>query len=198
MNTINNISEVILSKEQKELIMRGVSTVDRVVNEIVLPYSIMGNNKVMLSFARIFAHRDEDLVSHYLDKFIVNNDKDWGRYSLSCDLDMIREFFNYFDIPIEPDKYNDETELFLAQLDGKNKFDIFPFEYEIIRRFYLYGNNHSLDSLDKRFGFVGVDKELDEEKVSRYGNGINWSRAWNCFSDLAKESFVWYLIDTEK
>lgn len=183
-----------LSEEQKKQVKQGASIIDRVVNEIVLPYSTMSNNMVILSFAKIFAHKEDDLVSHYLDKFIANNDKDFGRYYLSCDLGMIRSIFNHFDIPMEADKITDERELIMAQLDGKNKFDIYPFEYEIVRRFFLYANNHSIDSLSKRAEFIDIDKKLNDEKLSRYGNGINWAKAWIHFDQLSKESFVELLI----
>lgn len=53
---------------------RGVDVIDNVISSITLPYSTMSDNKVMLSFAKIFAHEDDNLISHYLDKFIANND----------------------------------------------------------------------------------------------------------------------------
>ena len=173
---------------------RGVNIIDRVVNEIVLPYSTMPDNKVMLSFARIFKHRGDGLISHYLDKFIGSNRKDFGNYYLSCDLGMIRDIFNHFNIPIEDDKIPDEIGRIKAQLSGKNRFEIFPFECELVRLFYLYANNHSLDNIDHQLNFVGMDKVLSDNKIDRYGNGINWSKAWNCFDHEGKEQFIHFLI----
>lgn len=36
---------------------------------------------------------------------------------------------------------------------------------------------------------------LKKAKINLYGNGINWSKAWNCFNKLAKEGFVLSLIN---
>jgi hypothetical protein len=86
-----------------ENIKRGIEVINRVVNEIVLPYSVMPTNKVMLSFARIFAHKDNNLIAHYIDKFIGAN-KDWGLYMLNADCGIVRAFFEFHSIPIEEDK----------------------------------------------------------------------------------------------
>ena len=86
-------------------------------------------------------------------------------------------------------------ELIMAQINGEDKFKIFPFEYEITRRFYLFANNNSLDNLNKRINIDGVDEKISKENISLYGNGINWSKAWNCFDELAKETIISFLID---
>lgn len=184
-------------RNQRGRIKRGVEIIDRVVNEIVLPYSTMSNNKVMLSFARIFSDRDDDLVAHYLDKFIHNSNKDWGLCMLNADCGIVRGFFEYFSIPIEEDKIPDEVERIKAQIFGKNRFEIFPFEYEITRRFFLFANNHSLDDVDKWTDYIGIKDILLMKKINLYGNGLNWSKAWNCFAELAKDSFICSLLEKE-
>ncbi|MDH6358947.1 hypothetical protein [Parabacteroides sp. PF5-9] len=195
MENRDKVDRLVLTDKQVEYISRGIDTIDRVVNGIVLPYSIMPNNKVMLSFARIFSHKDDDLVAHYLDKFIHNSNKDWGLYMLNAECQIVREFFTYHSIPMEEDKISDEIEMIEAQLSGINKFDIYPFEYEITRRFFLFANNHSLDSLDKGIEFMGVKEDILEKKIDFYGNGLNWSKAWNCFHEFAKEAFILMVLE---
>ena len=72
-------------KNNNKEIERGVKIINSVVDKITLPYSIMPDNRIMLSFSKIFAHKEDDLVSHYMDKFICNKDKDWGSYMLNAE-----------------------------------------------------------------------------------------------------------------
>lgn len=82
----------------------------------------------MLALSRIFAHKDDDLVAHYMDKFIYSSSKNWGLYMLNAECQIVRAFFNYHSIPMEEDKIPNEVDRIKAQLFGTNKFDIFPKE----------------------------------------------------------------------
>lgn len=171
---------------------RGVDVIDNVISSITLPYSTMSDNKVMLSFAKIFAHEDDNLISHYLDKFIANNDKDFGRYYLSCDDDMIRTLFEYYKIPLETEKYSNNMKKIQAQIEGKDTFEIFPFEQEITRKFYLYANNHSLEALNDFAPEAFL--RVKEKGINLYGNGIHWSQAWNLLEHSEKQKIVEFLF----
>jgi hypothetical protein len=195
MEKQTNDTTLFLSDGQEENIRRGVEVIDMVVDKIVLPYSTMTNNKIMLAFTRIFAHKDDDLVAHYIDKFICSAKKDWGIYMLNAECQIVREFFDYHSIPMEADKITDTRERIIAQLSEKDRFEIFPFEYEITRRFFLYANNHSLDDLDKWKDFAGIKEQLQKAEIDLYGNGLNWAKAWNCFNGLSKGTFVLFLMD---
>jgi hypothetical protein len=167
---------------------RAIDVIDSVVNKISLPLSDMSDSKVSLLFARIFSQKDDNTISHYLDKFILNNDKDFGRYFLSCDDGMIRALFGFFDIPVEPEKISDAREKIIAQIKGRDKFEIFPFEYEITRLFYLFGNNNSLEALQE----IAPEafQRVKEKKINLYGNGINWSKAWNVLNQPEKTRLI--------
>lgn len=64
-----------LSQEQIKNVHRGIFVLDKVISDIVLPYSTMADNKISLSFSRIFAYKHENLINHYLDNFFSQKDR---------------------------------------------------------------------------------------------------------------------------
>ena len=172
---------------------KAIQLLDEVINKITIPFSTMEDNKVILKFMRIFSHKDDDLIAHYFDKFICSSKKDWGNYFFSCGIDMIRSFFEHFDINMEPDKYEDEIDLIRAQMSNKSKFEIYPYEFEILRRFYLIANNNSLQLLEKLT--PEAFQRVKSNKINLYGNGINWSLAWLILSEDEKNILVTHFLD---
>ena len=54
-----------------------------------------------------------------------------------------------------------------------------------------------MDKLNNFFDTVGIDEKLKKAKINLYGNGINWSKAWNCLDKHIKEKFILFLIESE-
>jgi len=79
-----------------------------------------------------------------------------------------------------------------AQIEGKDTFEIFPFEQEITRKFYLYANNHSLESLNDFAPEAFL--RVKEKGINLYGNGIHWSQAWNLLEHSEKQKIVEFLF----
>ena len=128
-------------------LQRGIDIIDQVVS-IALQW-ISGNRSFICSeFNRVFQSLGNELVSHDIDKWEDCND--FARFYLDMNMNMVQLFFSCFDIPLEPDPYNgDERARIMAQLlEGKNGFDLYPFEAEITRQFYLTGYIHSLGILE--------------------------------------------------
>ena len=54
--------------------------------------------------------------------------------------------------------------------------------------FYLFGNNNSLEALQE----IAPEafQRVKEKKINLYGNGINWSKAWNVLNQPEKTRLI--------
>jgi hypothetical protein len=166
---------------------RGVVTLNAIVP---MAMNWMTNRSdVRLELMKVFAKDSPELISHLIDKW----NGDFASFYLNLSEDSKRKLFNYHGIFLEPDKYTDEEDLLIAMLNGKSKFEVFPFESRIVYLYYLLGYNYSLKKL----------KEIDSDAFARvqtkgidlYGNGLHWSQAWQVFTDDNKTTVINYLID---
>lgn len=78
------------------------------------------------------------------------------------------------------------------QLNGISKWEIFPFERQIVNQFYLMAYNNSLQLL-KNISPDAYNHVL-KRKIDLFGNGKNWSKAWLILTDTEKEAVVNHLL----
>ena len=80
-------------------------------------------------------------------------------------------------IKVEPDKYPDYNSRIVAQVvQGKKRFDIYPFEVEAFNRYAMFGNNNALSCLKGISPTAG--QTVRENGINEYGNALNWSLFW--------------------
>ncbi|MDR1716356.1 MAG: hypothetical protein LBS20_10965 [Prevotella sp.] len=177
----------------KAKIQDGVNTLNQVVEQVALPWMKMSKKDIMTTFAAVFCHLDAQLVLHLISKF--QSDKDFARFYLNMDMKVTRQVFEYYSVPLEPDKYPDEQDRIKKQLAGVSKWEIFPFERQIVNQFYLMAFNNSLQLLKN----ISPDayNHVVKRKIDLFGNGKNWSKAWSVFTDQEKEAVVSHLLTTK-
>jgi hypothetical protein len=140
---------------------------------------------------KIFSGTKPELISHYIDKW----DGDFAAFYMNMDEGMKRKFFNYYNIELEPDKYTPgSTELYMAALKNKNKFEVYPFESYAVHLFYRTAYNNSLELLQDLS--QPAFSRIVENKVDQYGCGRNWSQAWTLLTQEEKTLFVNHIIET--
>jgi len=177
-------------------IQRSVNIIDQVINNITLPLAVMSETEISILFSRVFSHKDADLVKHYIGEFVHNNRKNFGGWFFSCEPQIIRELFEYYEMDMEPDQYPDSAKRYMAQIKGKSKEETLPFEYYIIYQFYLMAGNNSLQLLEKIV--PEAYNRIETRGMDLYGNGVNWSKAWNVLSDAERKRLVDYLLNEYK
>lgn len=140
----------------------------------------------------IYGKFDRELYQHILSKW-KSAEGDYFGFYLSAMDEVKRWMLEAMSVEVEPDKYPDYDSRITAQLrDGKTRSEIYPFETEIVRSFFLFGYNHSLDEL-KNASSSAWQTVLDNG-IDRYGNYINWSRFWDKASREDKESLLNYIL----
>ena len=183
-------------------LQRGMDTIDKVV-QIALQWMENDRSFICSVFYRIFHGLENQHVSRYIGKWEDYND--FARFYLDMDMNMVRLFFAYYGIPLEPDPYNaDEGARASAKLhEGKEGFDLYPFEAEITRQFCLTGYTNPLDILEDIA--PKTLKMVKRKNIDLYSNGMNWSKAWRLAEKEDKMKLVQFLIqnhdpnhDTEK
>lgn len=174
----------------KAKIQNGVNTLNQIVEQVALPWMKMSKSNITTTFASVFCLLDAELVLHLISKF--RSDKDFARFYLNIDTKVTRHLFDYYSIPIEPDKYPEEMDRVKMQLNGISKWEIFPFERQIVNQFYLMAYNNSLQLL-KNISPDAYNHVL-KRKIDLFGNGKNWSKAWLILTDTEKEAVVNHLL----
>jgi hypothetical protein len=171
--------------EQKD--QRAIDAIDNVTS-IALKWMNGSPSFIRIEFMKVFAGKSPELISHYIDKW----DGDFARFYLNMDETMRRSFFNFYSIALEDDKYFDD-DLDMALINGKNKFDVFPFESYIAHLFYLTAYNNSLEL----FQDISPDAflRIENNDIDLYGNGLNWSQAWQILTDKEKTILTTYIIE---
>lgn len=177
-----------LSQAEKEEVNNSVLILDKIINDIVIPFSEMNKQQVILAFSRIFSAKSEQLINHYLDDFFKHEDYNIGRYFLNCDDEMINSIFDYYKIPM--------SEIISQSWFDKNGRTYFMFAFEVLlnQKFFLFANNNSLEELNQFSFFDELKPILKRNYIQFYGNCLNWSKAWQLFNDAMKNEFVYFLI----
>ena len=167
-------------------IQKAINVIDKVstlIVEKVPPYFVADalNGKL-----------DEELYQHMIDKW-YSKKEDLFNFYLNSSSDVQRYLLEALDIEVEPDKYPDYNSRVMAELrEGKSRWEVYPFETEILYRFMLFGHNNGLEVLkdicSSAWGTV------EEYGIDPYVNNLNWSLFWFNASKEDKIELIEYLI----
>lgn len=139
----------------------------------------------------IYGKLDNELYKHVLNKWASKKGDVFDFYLNSND-DIKRWLLEALDVEVESDKYPDYGSRITAQLrDGKIRSEIYPFETETVHTFFLFGYNHSLDTLKKVSSSAW--QTVSDNNIDRYGNYKNWSQFWERASREDKELLLNYM-----
>jgi len=179
----------------KAKIQSGVDTLNQVIEQVALPWMKMSKAHIPTKFAEVFCLlNDTKLVLHLIDKF--SSDKDFARFYLNADDEIRRVIFEHYDIPLDEQIKQTALKRFTALAsEKKSRWEVFPFQSELVNQFYLMAYNNSLFLLKD----ISVDawEHFVKRKLDAFGNGKNWSKAWTILTDNEKEAIVEYLITTK-
>lgn len=171
-------------------IQKAINVIDKVstlIVEKVPPYFVEDalNGKL-----------DKELYQHMLDEW-SSKDGNLFDFYLNSSSEVHRYLLEALDIVVEPDKYPDYESRVLACLrDEKSRWDVYPFETEVLRRFMLFGYNNSLEVLKDISSSAW--KTVEDCEIDSYGNYLNWSIFWFNASMEDKEELVEYLINEKE
>lgn len=119
---------------------------------------------------------EAELYAHLLGKY-RGYDGDFFQFYLGTDDRINRALLENLGIKVEPDKYPDYDSRIVAQVvQGKKRFDIYPFELEAFNRYAMFGNNNALSCLKGISPTAG--QTVRENGINEYGNALNWSLFW--------------------
>ena len=114
-------------------------------------------------------------------------------FYLNTDSDIQRYLLEALDIEVEPDKYPDYESRVLACLrDEKSRWEVYPFETEVLYQYMLFGFCNSLEILKTISSSAW--QTVEECKIDSYGNYLNWSIFWLNASPEDKIEIVEFLI----
>lgn len=168
-------------------IQKAINVIDKVstlIVEKVPPYFIEDalNGKL-----------DKELYQHMLDKW-SSKDGDLFDFYLNSSSEVHRYLLEALDIVVEPDKYPDYDSRIMAELrDGKSRWEVYPFETEVLHQYMLFCSNNGLDILKKVS--PSAWQLVEEYKIDPYGNYLNWSVFWFNASLKDKEQLLNFILD---
>ncbi|MBW9280202.1 hypothetical protein [Bacteroides fragilis] len=135
-----------------------------------------------------------EMYQHILGKY-RSYGGDFFQFYLGTDSDVNRWLLEGLGIEVEPDKYPDYDSRLIAQIvQGKRRFDIYPFETEAFRRYALFGNNNSLTEV-RQISDKG-QQAIRKKGIDGYGNALHWSQFWMIANREDKESLANYALNT--
>ncbi len=174
-----------------EQIKKASKTIDSFIKEIPYYWHGMSKKQIQNEFVSVFFESEPEKIKHLIDRWYSMNEDIAGFY-LGIDEKVIRQLFSYYNIELEPDKFEDSLALKMALIKGADRWEVFPFESHIIRQFYLMANNNSLELLSDIIPSAG--DLLEMSKIDLFGNGRNWSSAWLILNDEQKLLLAAYVI----
>lgn len=144
----------------------------------------------------IYGKVKPQMYEHILSKY-GGYDGDFFQFYLGTDSDVNRWMLENLGIEVEPEKYPDYESRIIAQVvEGKKRFDIYPFETEAFRRYALFGNNNSLTEA-RQISDKGR-QAIRERGIDGYGNARNWSQFWMIASREDKESLADHALNIKE
>ncbi|WP_236092988.1 hypothetical protein [Bacteroides thetaiotaomicron] len=132
---------------------------------------------------------NNEQFDHILDKWF-SKDGDLFDFYLNSSSDIQRYLLEALDIEVEPDKYPDYDSRIMAELSGKKRSEIYPFETEILREYVLIENIHDL-------AFLKAIKEGDLGKLVSLKNE-GYMPPNRILESIVKKNTVNTLVTIEK
>lgn len=135
---------------------------------------------------------DRMMFRHVMDKW-KSKSGDFFDFYLNSSDDVKRWLLEELDIDVEPERYPDYNSRILACfVDGKSRWEVYPFETEVLHRFMLLGFNNGLDILKNISSSAW--QTVEKLGIEPYGNYLNWSLFWFNASPEDKQGLIEYLI----
>ena len=150
----------------------------KIIQIIDVVSNAIAGNRIDEDFIKscIYGKVDAELYAHLLGKY-RGYDGDFFQFYLGTDDRINRALLENLGIKVEPDKYPDYVSRIVAQVvQGKKRFDIYPFELEAFNRYAMFGNNNALSCLKGISPTAG--QTVRENGINEYGNALNWSLFW--------------------
>ena len=132
----------------------------------------------------------QELYKHVLDKFKSKKDDFFDFYLDSSD-DVKRYMLEGLGIEVENDKYPDYDSRIMQIFGGKKRFEVYPFEEEILYQYFLFGYNNSLEVLQD-FSPSAWTKVVNNN-IKPFGCCENWTLFWSKASKKDKEMIIEYI-----
>lgn len=115
-------------------------------------------------------------------------------FYLNTSSDINRYLLEGLNIDVENDKYPDYESRVLACLrDGKSRWEVYPFETEVLHQYMLFCCNNGLDILEEVS--PSAWQTVEEYKINPYGNYLNWSVFWFNASLKDKEQLLNFIVN---
>lgn len=168
---------------------KAIQVIDIVSNAIT-------NKKINLPFLEkvLYGKIGQELYNHVLDKFKSKKDDFFDFYLDSSD-DVKRYILEGLGKEVEADKYPDYDTRITKLIGGKKRFDIFPFEEEILYQYFLFGYNNSLEIL--KMVNPSAWTTVEKNKMNLFGCCQNWTKFWCKASPEDKEKLLEYITETK-
>lgn len=163
---------------------------ERFIKIVDVVSTVIVENRINEPFVEscIYGKVKPKMCEHILSKY-RGYDGDFFQFYLGTNSDVNRWLLENLGIEVEPEKYPDYESRVIAQVvQGKKRFDIYPFETEAFRRYALFGNNNSLREV-RQISDKGR-QAIREKGIDGYGNVLHWSQFWMIADREDKESLV--------
>lgn len=155
----------------------------------------INNKTINLSFIEkvLYGKVEEELYKHVLVKFKSKKD-DFFDFYLNASDDVKRYILEGLGIEVEKDKYPDYNSRIMQIFGGKKRFEVYPFEEEILYQYFLFGYNNSLDIL-KEISPTSWET-VSKNKINPFGCCQNWTKFWCKTTTDEKIKLLNYITET--
>jgi len=166
---------------------KAIQVIDAVSNAIK-------NKTINLPFLEkvLYGKVGQELYKHVLDAFRSKKGDFFGFYLNSSD-DVKRYILEELGIDVEQDKFPDYDSRIMQLLGGKKRFEVYPFETEILYQYFLFGYNNSLDIL-KKVSPSAWNQVAENSIDRRFGCCKNWTKFWCKATQEDKIKILEYII----
>jgi len=170
---------------------KAIQVIDVVSNAIK-------NKTINLPFLEkvLYGKFEQELYKHVLDAF-RSKKGDFFEFYLNASDDVKRYILEELRIDVEQDKFPDYDSRIMQFLGGKKRFEVYPFEEEILYQYFLFGYNNSLDIL-KKVSPSAWNQVAEDNIERRFGSCKNWTSFWCNATQEDKELLIRYITENKK
>jgi hypothetical protein len=156
----------------------------------------INNKRINISFIEkeLYGKVGMELYKHVLDKFNSKKD-DFFDFYLSASDDVKRYILEGIGIEVERDKYPDYDTRITQLIGGTPRFEVYPFEEEILYQYFLFGYNNSLEVLQEVSPLAW--KTVLDNNIKPFGCCKNWTEFWSKANKKDKELLIKYITENK-